>query len=45
MIKYDYQLQPENLLKKLSLFWELSGEKIRNIDKNYDTSKVLRFLQ
>ena len=39
MINIDYQLQPENLLKKLSLFWELSGEKIRNIDKNYDISK------
>ena len=39
MLKIDHQLQPENLSKKLSLFWELSGEKIRNIDKNYDSSK------
>ncbi|HSO85958.1 MAG TPA: hypothetical protein VLQ91_05360 [Draconibacterium sp.] len=39
MLKIDYQLQPENLSKKLSLFWELSGEKIKNIDKNYDSSK------
>jgi hypothetical protein len=39
MIQIDYQLQPESLSKKLALFWELSGEKIRNIDKNYDASK------
>jgi len=39
MLKIDYQLQPQNLSKKLLLFWELSGEKIRNIDKNYDTAK------
>ena len=39
MIQIDYQLKPESLSKKLTLFWELSGEKIRNIDKNYDSSK------
>ena len=39
MLKIDHQLQPENLSKKLSLFWDLSGEKIKNIDKNYDSSK------
>jgi unsaturated chondroitin disaccharide hydrolase len=39
MLKIDYQLQPENLTKKLALFWELSGEKIKNIDKNYDSTK------
>ena len=39
MLKIDNQLQPENLSKKLSHFWELSGEKIKNIDKNYDASK------
>ncbi len=39
MIQIDYKLKPESLSKKLSLFWELSGEKIRNIDKNYDASK------
>jgi len=39
MIQIDYQLQPENLSKKLALFWELSGEKIKNIDKNYDAAK------
>lgn len=39
MIHINYQLQPENFSKKLALFWELSGEKIRSIDKNYDASK------
>ncbi len=39
MIQIDYQLKPESLAKKLTFFWELSGEKIRNIDKNYDPSK------
>jgi len=39
MLKIDHQLQPENLAKKLVLFWELSVEKIKNIDKNYDSSK------
>ncbi|MDP2161486.1 MAG: hypothetical protein Q8K02_13455, partial [Flavobacterium sp.] len=39
MLKIDHQLQPKNLSKKLSLFWELSGEKIKNIDINYDSSK------
>jgi hypothetical protein len=39
MLKIDHQLQPENLSKKLSLFWELSGEKIKAIDKNYNVAK------
>jgi hypothetical protein len=39
MLKIDHQLQSENLSKKLFLFWELSGGKIKNIDKNYDSSK------
>ncbi len=39
MIKIDYYLKPEDLKKKLTLFWDLSGEKIKNIDKNYDPSK------
>jgi hypothetical protein len=39
MLKIDHQLKPENLSKKLTLFWELSGEKIKSIDKNYDSSK------
>lgn len=39
MLKIDFQLKPEDLKKKLDLFWELSGEKIRLIDKNYDALK------
>jgi len=39
MLKIDFQLKPDDLKKKLNLFWELSGEKIRLIDKNYDASK------
>lgn len=39
MTEIDYQIQPEDLGKKLNLFWELSAEKIRQIDKNFDPSK------
>ena len=39
MIQINTTLKPENLKKKLELFWELSGEKIKNIDKNYDAAK------
>lgn len=39
MIKIDLKLQPKDLKKKLSLFWELSGEKIKTIDKKYDAGK------
>lgn len=39
MIQIDTTLKPESLKKKLGLFWEISGEKIKNIDKNYDSSK------
>jgi rhamnogalacturonyl hydrolase YesR len=39
MIKIDKTLNPQSLSKKLDLFWELSGEKIKLIDKNYDSSK------
>ncbi|MCG6187476.1 hypothetical protein [Maribellus maritimus] len=39
MIKIDLKLQPEHLKKKLDLFWELSAEKIKLIDKNYDVLK------
>ena len=39
MISIDFQLHANDLKKKLNLFWELSGEKIKNIDKNYDASK------
>jgi hypothetical protein len=36
MIQIDTSLKPENLKKKLDFFWELSGEKIKTIDKNYN---------
>jgi len=39
MIQIDTSLKIENLKKKLDFFWELSGEKINAIDKNYDASK------
>ena len=39
MIQIDTTLKPANLQKKLKLFWELSGEKIKNIDKNFDSAK------
>lgn len=39
MIQIDYRIQPADLQKKLMLFWELSAEKIRNIEINYDSSK------
>ncbi len=38
MIEIDYRLHFKDLQKKLSLFWELSAEKIIHIDKNYDSS-------
>ena len=39
MLNIDLQLQPKDLKKKLELFWEFSGEKIRLIEKNYNPSK------
>ncbi|MEX2231866.1 MAG: glycosyl hydrolase [Cyclobacteriaceae bacterium] len=39
MIKIDLALKPADLSTKLQRFWELSGEKIRIIGKNYDESK------
>ncbi len=39
MIQIDFQLKPEDLKKKLETFWELSGAKIKHIDKNYDATK------
>lgn len=39
MLDIDYQLKPEDLSKKLDLFWQLSAEKIKLIDKNYDAAK------
>lgn len=39
MVKIDFQLKPNDLKKKLDLFWELSGKKIKSIDSDYDASK------
>ncbi len=39
MIQINHNLKSEDLKKKLNLFWDLSAEKIKLIDKNYDASK------
>lgn len=39
MIKIDNQLKPGDFSKKLSLMWELSGEKIRLIRKEFEEGK------
>ena len=39
MIKTDQNLKPSDLSVKLQRFWQLSGEKIHLIDKQYDESK------
>lgn len=39
MIKIDFDLRPSTLSDKLQKFWQLSGEKIRLIERHYDESK------
>lgn len=39
MIKIDNSLTPEDLKGKLEKFWQLSGEKVRLIEKEYDHSQ------
>ncbi|MFM7181915.1 MAG: glycosyl hydrolase [Verrucomicrobiales bacterium] len=39
MLKIDQKLAPADLSSALAEFWELSGQKIRLIDKEYDTAK------
>ena len=39
MIKINHDLKPSHFTVKLQRFWELSGEKINLIERNYDTSK------
>ncbi len=39
MIKINYNLRPEDFKSKLTRFWELSGEKVDLIKKEYDHSK------
>lgn len=38
-MQINYSLQPTDLTAKLDRFWELSGQKIQLIDKDYDVSK------
>jgi hypothetical protein len=39
LIKINPTIQPSDLTTKLNRFWQLSGEKIKLIDNNYDDSK------
>jgi unsaturated chondroitin disaccharide hydrolase len=39
MIKINAKLKPADLAKKIEKLWELSGQKIENIEKNYDNAK------
>src|SRR5688572_31999788 len=39
MMKIDYQLSPESLSGPLEKFWQLSAEKIKNIEQHYDISQ------
>ena len=39
MIAINYSIQPADLKQKLAKFWELSGQKILDIEKNYDVPK------
>src|SRR5690554_7880833 len=39
MIQIDFNLKPEDLTNQLKRFWELSGEKISLIEKEYELGK------
>ena len=39
MIRINTQLKPDDLAKKLKKFWTISAEKIRLVQKDYDSSK------
>ena len=39
MIQIDFDLKPEDLANQLKRFWELSGEKISLIEKEYELGK------
>lgn len=39
MISINKTLKPSDLQTKLKQFWNLSGQKIQDLDKNYDVSK------
>ena len=38
-MKIDQQIQPANLTRKINRLWELSGQKIRSIERDYDSAK------
>src|SRR6476469_994111 len=38
-MKINLKLQPKDLTAKLRSFWQLSADKIRQIEKSYDSSK------
>jgi hypothetical protein len=38
-MKINFKIRPADLISKLRRFWKLSGEKVRLIDREYDTSK------
>jgi hypothetical protein len=38
-MKIDQQIQPANLTRKINRLWELSGQKIRSIERHYDPAK------
>ena len=39
MLEIDYNLNPQNFAEKLDRFWQLSGEKILLIEKEFDPQK------
>ena len=39
MINIDKNIQPSDLKAKLERFWELSGEKVKLIEQEYDHAK------
>lgn len=39
MLAINQQIKPKDLTKKLERLWSLSAAKIKNIEKNYDTSQ------
>jgi len=38
-MKINLKLQPKDLTAKLRSFWQLSADKIQQIEKSYDSSK------
>ncbi|HEX3988404.1 MAG TPA: glycosyl hydrolase, partial [Verrucomicrobiae bacterium] len=38
-MKIDQQIQPANLMPKIKRLWDLSGQKIRSIERTFDSAK------